>query len=62
MATQITQETLVEKLSRGHPAPRSKLRRLNLAGLYCLFIAALNIVIAYKFSDTVWVKFKLFGF
>ena len=59
----IGQETLVEKLTRNHlKAPRVKLRRLNIAvGLYCFFIAAINLLVAHEFNNTIWVQFKLFG-
>jgi intracellular septation protein len=54
----ITERLLADKIK----APTSILKRLNLSvGFYFLFISALNLVVAYYFSTTLWVKFKIFG-
>jgi intracellular septation protein len=43
-------------------APAHVLNRLNLGfGFYFLFVASLNLFVAYNFSTDVWMKFKLFG-
>ena len=56
-------KTLLERLiDKQVPAPARMLRRVNFAAsLFFLFTATLNIVIAYTFSTTAWVNFKLFG-
>ncbi len=57
-AKSLCERLLAEKI----PAPGQVLRRLNTAvGFYFLFISGLNLVVAYYFSTTLWVKFKIFG-
>ncbi len=43
--------------------PEDEWRRLNIAWVLFFFaLGALNLLIAYNFSEAVWVNFKLFGF
>ncbi|MCL4167934.1 UNVERIFIED_CONTAM: hypothetical protein GTU68_009283 [Idotea baltica] len=43
-------------------APRSIWNKLNAAWIvFFVFIAAINLYIAYNFSEEIWVNFKLFG-
>ncbi len=59
----IGEKTLVERMM-GKTIQTSKQvwHRLTLSWVaFFLFIAILNIIIAYKFSETAWVNFKLFG-
>ena len=59
----IGKKTIVERLLGEHlEAPVHKFRRLNLfASLYTVLLASLNLLIAYQFSEAVWVNFKVFG-
>ena len=62
-STLIGEKTLLERMM-GNTLHISKLvwYRLTLSWTgFFVFIAVLNIVIAYKFSETTWVNFKLFG-
>ncbi len=64
LATQfLGKKTLMQRLIEDKvPAPVGMLRRVNFStGLFFLFLAVLNIVVAQNFSTTVWVNFKLFG-
>ena len=43
-------------------APRNTWNKLNTAWIiFFVFVAALNLYIAYNFSEEIWVNFKLFG-
>lgn len=43
-------------------APRSIWNKLNTAWIiFFVFVAAINLYIAYNFSEAIWVNFKLFG-
>jgi len=43
-------------------APRSIWNKLNTAWIiFFIFVAAINLYIAYNFSEEIWVNFKLFG-
>ncbi len=43
-------------------APRSIWNKLNTAWIiFFVFVAAINLYIAYNFSEEIWVNFKLFG-
>lgn len=43
-------------------APRSILKKLNTAWIiFFVFVAVINLYIAYNFSEAIWVNFKLFG-
>lgn len=56
-------KTICERLLDKHlKAPAQKLRILNFcAGIYTLFLASLNLIIAYNFDQSTWVNFKIFG-
>lgn len=59
----IGQKTLVERfLASKMDAPALKLRRINAAcSLFFFFLAYLNFQIAFSFSTSVWVNYKIFG-
>ncbi|MBP6218976.1 MAG: septation protein IspZ [Oligoflexales bacterium] len=59
----IGQKTILERALEGKIEVRvKKLRRLNaVCGGYFFFISALNLFVAFSFSTSVWVQFKLFG-
>ena len=62
-STVIGEKTLLERMM-GKTIQTSKQvwHRLTLSWTaFFLFIAILNIIVAYKFSETTWVNFKLFG-
>jgi intracellular septation protein len=55
--------TLPEKLMGSNvELTGSQWKRLNIAWiLFFLFLGALNLAVAFNFSESTWVKFKLFG-
>jgi intracellular septation protein len=54
---------LIERMmGEAFPAERSVWVRLNLAWIaFFIFVGALNLYVAYNFSEATWVNFKLFG-
>ncbi len=59
----IGEKTLVERMmSHAITAPVAIWRRINLAWVvFFVAMGALNIYVAYNFSEEAWVNFKLFG-
>ncbi|APZ42872.1 septation protein A [Acidihalobacter ferrooxydans] len=59
----IGRKTLVERImSHAITVPHSIWRRLNIGWVVFFFVSgALNIWVAYQFSQEIWVDFKLFG-
>ncbi len=59
----ISEKTLVERMmSHAITAPVAIWRRINLAWVvFFVAMGALNIYVAYNFSEEAWVNFKLFG-
>ena len=59
----IGEKTIAERLLASRiQAPSKMLRNLNFAAVcYFITIGLLNIFIAYQFTTTTWVNFKLFG-
>ena len=62
-STMIGEKTLLERLmGRTIQASKQIWHRLTLGWVaFFLFIAVVNIIVAYKFSESTWVNFKLFG-
>ena len=63
VAPLVTSRTLIERLmSHAVTLPDFAWRRLNVAWIIFFFVlGALNLFVAYRFEETVWVNFKLFG-
>ncbi|MEW6445979.1 MAG: septation protein A [Pseudomonadota bacterium] len=59
----IGEKTLVERMMGGMmSAPRAVWLRVNTAwAVFFLFLAVLNVYVAYNYSEEDWVNFKLFG-
>jgi intracellular septation protein len=59
----IGEKTLLERMLHTHfTAPAYKLRKISqICVVYFLGIAILNLLVAYSFDTSVWVKFKLIG-
>ncbi len=59
----IGEKTLLERMmGKTLQASKRVWRILTISWIiFFLFIAILNIIIAYKFSESIWVNFKLFG-
>ena len=59
----VGERPLIERmLSQAAAAPRRVWLRLNLAWVaFFLFLGALNLYVAFRFAEHVWVNFKLFG-
>ncbi len=59
----IGDKTLAQRfLGAAIEAPKSIWNKLNTAWIiFFVFIAAINLYIAYNFSEEIWVNFKLFG-
>jgi len=57
------ERTLIERvLGENVQLERSLWRKLNVAwALFFLIVGSLNLYVAYRFSENVWVNFKLFG-
>jgi intracellular septation protein len=57
------ERTLIERmLGENVQLERSSWRKLNVAwALFFLTVGAVNLYVAYRFSENVWVNFKLFG-
>lgn len=63
VAPLFTEKTLIERLM-GHAVtlPAFAWSRLNIAwSLFFIFLGALNLFVAFNFSEEIWVNFKLFG-
>lgn len=63
IAPLVSSQTLIERLmSHAVQLPDVAWRRLNLAWtLFFFALGALNLFVAYRFAEDVWVNFKLFG-
>ena len=59
----IGDKTLAQRFLGGAiDAPRNIWNKLNTAWIaFCVFVAVINLYIAYNFSEEIWVNFKLFG-
>jgi intracellular septation protein len=59
----IGEKTMIERLmSSALEAPKHIWGRLNMAWvIFFVTVAALNLYVAYQFSEQTWVNFKLFG-
>ena len=63
LAPMVSSRTLIERLM-GHSVslPDAAWRKLNLAWIaFFVALGALNLIVAYRFTEAVWVNFKLFG-
>lgn len=57
------EKTLIERmLGENVQLERALWRKLNIAwAMFFMIVGALNLYVAYRFSENVWVNFKLFG-